>query len=358
MSGPGRVVIAGGGTGGHVFPALALAESLAGQGADVQMIGTAAGLEARIVPGAGYPFHVVPGAPVRGGGARRAIGGVAAALRGARAARSLLRRLEPSVVVGVGGYASVAAVLAARSLGLPTLLQEQNAIPGLANRLLGRVSDRICLGFASAARFFPAGRALHTGNPVRAAVLRGSGAGTDLLVFGGSQGARRINRAMVQALPELRAHLAGAGILHQTGTSELDDVRRGYEAAHVVADVRAFIDDMGSAYGRAALVVSRAGAMSCAEITARGLQAILVPYPHAADDHQRFNAAAVVDAGAAVMILDAALDGPTLLRAVTGLLGDAARRARMAAASRTLGRPDAAARVAEQVSMLAARTGS
>jgi UDP-N-acetylglucosamine--N-acetylmuramyl-(pentapeptide) pyrophosphoryl-undecaprenol N-acetylglucosamine transferase len=165
-----------------------------------------------------------------------------------------------------------------------------------------------------------------------------------LLVFGGAVGRAGSIRRWCRRSPSLRTHLAGAGILHQTGVAELDDVRRGYETAQVTADVRAFIDDMGSAYGRAALVVSRAGAMSCAEITARGLPAILVPYPHAADDHQRFNAAAVVDAGAADMILDAALDGPTLLRAVTGLLGDPSRLARMAAASRTVGRPDAAAR--------------
>ncbi|HWP67122.1 MAG TPA: undecaprenyldiphospho-muramoylpentapeptide beta-N-acetylglucosaminyltransferase [Candidatus Limnocylindria bacterium] len=358
MSGPGRVVIAGGGTGGHVFPALALAEALAGRGADVHMIGTVTGLEARVVPGAGYPFHVVPGAPVRGGGVRRALGGLNAALHGVRAARRLLRRLEPSVVVGVGGYASVATVLAARSMGLPALLQEQNAIPGLANRVLGRVSDRICLGFATAERYFPAGRAVHTGNPIRAAVLRGSGPGTDLLVFGGSQGARRLNQAMVAALPDLVAHLRGAGIVHQTGALDLDEVRRAYERLGVVADVRAFIDDMGSAYGRAAVVVARAGAMSCAEITARGLPAILVPYPHAADDHQRANAAALAEAGAAEMILDGALDGPALRHAVAALFDHPERRARMAAASRALGRPDAAARVADEVTALAAGVGS
>jgi UDP-N-acetylglucosamine--N-acetylmuramyl-(pentapeptide) pyrophosphoryl-undecaprenol N-acetylglucosamine transferase len=352
-----RVVIAGGGTGGHVFPALALAEALAGRGADVQMIGTAAGLEARVVPGAGYPLHVVAGAPVRGGGARRALGGLAAALRGVHAARGLLRQLQPGVVVGVGGYASVAAVLAARLARIPTVLQEQNAIPGLANRWLGRVSDRICLGFAEAARYFPAGRAVHTGNPIRAAVLRGTGPGTDLLVFGGSQGARRINQAVVGALPRLAPHLAGRGILHQTGAAELDEVRRGYAAQGVAADVRAFIDDMGSAYGRAVLVVARAGAMSCAEITARGLPAILVPYPYAADDHQRYNAAAVVEAGAAEMILDAGLDAPALASAVAGLFDDPERRRRMAAAARAMGRPEAAQQVADAVMAVAAATG-
>jgi UDP-N-acetylglucosamine--N-acetylmuramyl-(pentapeptide) pyrophosphoryl-undecaprenol N-acetylglucosamine transferase len=294
---------------------------------------------------------------VRGGGAGRALGGMVAALRGVHAARGILRQLRPGVVVGVGGYASVAAVLAARLSRIPTVLQEQNAIPGLANRWLGRVSDRICLGFSGAAAYFPAGRAVHTGNPIRAAVLRGTGPGTDLLVFGGSQGARSINQAVVAALPRLAPHLGGRGILHQTGAAELDEVRRGYAAERVAADLRAFIDDMGSAYGRAALVVARAGAMSCAEITARGLPAVLVPYPHAADDHQRYNAAALVDAGAAEMLLDAALDATALAGAVAGLLGDPERCRRMAAAARAVGRPEAAAQVADVVLAVAGASG-
>jgi UDP-N-acetylglucosamine--N-acetylmuramyl-(pentapeptide) pyrophosphoryl-undecaprenol N-acetylglucosamine transferase len=279
--------------------------------------------------------------------------GLFAAAGGVREARAVLRRLQPAVVVGVGGYASVAAVVAARLGRLPTVLQEQNAIPGLANRWLGRVSARICLGFAAASRYFPPGRTVHTGNPVRASVLAGTGPGTDLLVFGGSQGARRINQAMLAAVPRLDGRHGGRGILHQTGAADLEEVRRGYAGLAVEAEVRPFIDDMGAAYGRALLVVARAGAMSCAELTARGLPAILVPYPHAADDHQRFNAAALVDAGAAEMILDAQLDGATLAAAIGGLLADAERRAGMAEAARRAGRPDAAKRVAEEVLALA-----
>jgi UDP-N-acetylglucosamine--N-acetylmuramyl-(pentapeptide) pyrophosphoryl-undecaprenol N-acetylglucosamine transferase len=348
-----RVVIAGGGTGGHVFPALAIAEALRGRGVDVQLVGTAAGLEARVVPAAGYPFHVVSGAPLRGGGAARLVGGLAAALRGVRQARSLLGRLRPAVVVGVGGYASVAVVVAARLARVPTILQEQNAVPGVANRALGRVSDRVCLGFAVAARSFPSGRTVHTGNPIRTAVLEGVGPGSDLLVFGGSQGARRINRAVVAALPRLQASLAGGGLVHQTGAADFDEVRHAYAQQGVAADVRAFIEDMGWAYGRAALVVARAGALSCAEITARGLAAILVPYPHAADDHQRHNAAALVAAGAADVLPDADLDGISLATAVERLCADPDRRGRMAQAARAIGRPDAANRVADEVMTLA-----
>lgn len=352
-----RVVVAGGGTGGHVFPALAVAEELRGRGVAVDLIGTAAGLEARVVPAAGYPFHVVSARPLRGGGAGRLASGVGAAVRGVGEARALLRRLRPDVVVGVGGYASVATVLAARLLRLPVLLQEQNAVPGLANRWLGRVSRRICLGFEAAAAHFPAGRSVHTGNPIRASVLVGTGPGTDLLVFGGSQGARRLNRAVVEALPRLVPRLTGRGLLHQTGTADLEATLQAYARQGVTADVRAFIDDMGAAYGRAALVVARAGAMSCAEITARGLPAILVPYPQAADDHQRHNALALVSLGAAEMILDARLDADALSDAVTGLLGDARRREKMASAAREAGRPEAAARVADEVIALAESPG-
>jgi UDP-N-acetylglucosamine--N-acetylmuramyl-(pentapeptide) pyrophosphoryl-undecaprenol N-acetylglucosamine transferase len=219
------------------------------------------------------------------------------------------------------------------------------------------VSRRVCLGFAAAASHFPPGRSVHTGNPIRRSVLVGSGPGTGLLVFGGSQGAARLNRAVIGALPRLVPRLAGGTIVHQTGTAELEATASAYAALGVTADVRAFIDDMGSAYGAAAVVVARAGAMSCAEITARGLPSILVPFPHAADDHQRYNALALVDAGAAEMILDAALDADALASAVGGLLASADRRASMGAAARSIGRPDAADRVADEVMALAGVQG-
>jgi UDP-N-acetylglucosamine--N-acetylmuramyl-(pentapeptide) pyrophosphoryl-undecaprenol N-acetylglucosamine transferase len=352
-----RVVVAGGGTGGHVFPALALACALRDRDVDVDLVGTAAGLEARVYPEAGFRFHPVAGKPLRGGGLPRLARGAAAAASGVQEARGLLRRLRPDVVVGVGGYASVAAVLAAWLLRIPTALQEQNAVPGLANRWLGRVSRRVCLGFAAAASSFPAGRSVYTGNPIRRSVLAGSGPGTGLLVFGGSQGAARINAAVVGALPGLLPRMGGAPIVHQTGAADFESTARAYAALGVVADVRPFIDDMGSAYATAALVVARAGAMSCAEITARGLPSILVPYPHAADDHQRYNARALVAAGAAEMILDADLDADALASAVGGLMASPDRRLAMAGAAGSIGRPDAAERVADEVMALARAIG-
>jgi UDP-N-acetylglucosamine--N-acetylmuramyl-(pentapeptide) pyrophosphoryl-undecaprenol N-acetylglucosamine transferase len=208
----------------------------------------------------------------------------------------------------------------------------------------------VCLGFAEAVHFFPADRCVHTGNPVRAAVLAPPAvaeAGTGLLVFGGSQGARHLNDAFLDAAERLRPLLADARIRHQTGSSDHDRVTAGYARLGLPARVDAFVTDMGGAYAAADIVVARAGAMSCAEITARGLPAILVPYPHAADNHQHRNAEALVYADAAMLLLDAELDGRRLAAALRVLLEDVGLRTRMAAAARAIGRPDAAARVAD-----------
>jgi UDP-N-acetylglucosamine--N-acetylmuramyl-(pentapeptide) pyrophosphoryl-undecaprenol N-acetylglucosamine transferase len=241
-------------------------------------------------------------------------------------------------------------VVAARLRRMPIVLLEQNTVPGVASRTLGRLAGRVCLGFAEAASYFPAGRSEHTGNPVRAAVLAAppvSEPSPGVLVFGGSQGARHLNDAMLGAVEGLGAVVGRIRIRHQTGPADRERVAAGYARLGVPADVIGFVTDMGSAYAVADVVVARAGAMSCAEITARGLPAILVPYPYAADDHQRRNAEVLVRAGAATMILDRELDGERLASALRPLLEDAPTRARMAAAARAAGRPDAAARVAD-----------
>jgi len=348
----GSVVIAGGGTGGHLYPGLALADALGEQGFDVTFVGTASGIEARVVPAAGYPLRLLPGQQLRGGGARRAAAGLAAVARGAVRGRGLLGELRPRLVVGVGGYASVAVVLAARLSGIPIVLLEQNVVPGAANRFLGRLAARVCVGFAESARFFPRGRAAHTGNPIRRELLGGATraprARPGLLVFGGSAGAHRLNVAVVEALAALGAAARGLEVTHQTGPADLEEVRRAYRALALAARVEPFIADMGGAYAAADLVIARAGAMSCAEITAVGLPAILVPYPHAADDHQRLNAEVLVAAGAAEMILDRECDGERLAAAIRGLVDDPVRRAAMATRARALGRPDAAEQVAAE----------
>jgi len=220
-----------------------------------------------------------------------------------------------------------------------------------ANRLLGRIARCICVGFDESAAFFPAGRVVHTGNPVRTDVLRSSGARSDhplgLLVFGGSGGARRINQATLDALRMLGPSARKLAITHQTGTADAEETRAGYAALGLVGRVEPFIVDMGDAYATADVVVARAGAMTCAELTAVGLPAVLVPYPYAADDHQRRNAEVLVRAGAAEMILDRELSGERLAATLRALIEDPMRRADMAARARALGRPDAADRVAE-----------
>lgn len=345
------VVVAGGGTGGHVFPGLALARVLVARGLRVHFVGTAAGLEARAVPAAGFPFAVVPARAVRGGGLAGAIRGTAALGAGIATALGLVGRLRPRLVVGVGGYASAAMVVAARLRRVPVVLQEQNAIPGATNRTLARLATVVCVGFAEAARWLPAGRAVHTGNPLRPEVLAAPpappAAGVGLLVFGGSQGAQRINAAALDALARLGPAAAALRIVHQTGAAEREQVAAGYARLGLRARVEAFIDDMGAAYRAADVVVARAGAMSCSEIAAMGLPAILVPYPWAADDHQRANATVLVDAGAARMILDRELDGASLAAALGALVGDADLRRTMAARARAVGRPDAAEAAAD-----------
>jgi len=349
---PGRpVVIAGGGTGGHLYPGLALADALAGRGIAVTFVGTAGGLEARVVPTTRYPLHLLPGRQVRGGGVGRAALGAAALVGAVAGARRLLATLRPGLVVGVGGYASVAAVVAARLGRLPTMLLEQNVIPGAANRWLGRIAARVCVGFAESSRWFPSGRAVHTGNPIRGDLVRRrtprADGRTGVLVFGGSGGAHRVNEAALGAFEALGTQAARLAITHQTGRADADAVRTAYARLGLAARVDAFIDDMGGAYADADVAIARAGATSCAELTAVGLPAILVPYPFAADDHQRLNAEVLVRAGAAEMILDRDCTGARLASVLGPLLADGARLATMAARARALGRPEAAERVAD-----------
>ena len=350
-----RIVIAGGGTGGHLYPGLALAEALAGRGVEVVYVGAAGGIEARVVPTTGYRLHLLPGRQLRGGGVARAARGLATATGATLRAVSLLGMLRPALVVGVGGYASVAAVVAAAVRRIPSVLLEQNVVPGAANRMLVRLARRVCVGFAESIRFFPPGRAVHTGNPVRADLLRPRPARTrpGLLVFGGSAGAHKLNDATVGALAVLGPTARGLDVTHQTGTADVDAVRARYAGLGLTVRVEPFITDMGAAYAAADVVVGRAGAMTCAEVTAVGLPAILVPYPYAADDHQRRNAEVLAAAGAAETILDADLTADRLAERLRALLDDPARRATMAARARDLGRADAARRVADECLALA-----
>jgi len=356
-------MIAGGGTGGHLFPGIAVAEAARRRDPNgaILFVGSERGLETRVVPGAGFDFEALPAAPLRGRGARdrsRAIAGLVASVPRARA---LVRRFAPDAIVGLGGYASAPAVIAGRLTRTPIVLLEQNARPGLTTRLLARLAERVCVSFPESAACFAPGKAVVTGNPVRWSDGAGAASasqtvptaerrGIALLIFGGSAGARTLNHAG----PGLAAALAdvpGLSIVHQTGADAVSSVRGAYAAAGIAADVRPFIADMRAAYAAADVVICRAGATTIAELAALGKPAILVPYPYAADDHQRANADSLVRAGAATMVLDAEASGERLAAEVRRLLAPDARTT-MAARVRELARPDAARRVLATVEAL------
>jgi UDP-N-acetylglucosamine--N-acetylmuramyl-(pentapeptide) pyrophosphoryl-undecaprenol N-acetylglucosamine transferase len=342
------VVVAGGGTGGHLFPGIAAAEALSRRRrCRITFVGSSRGIETRVVPKRGYPLRTLPVRALRGQGP---LGFAAAALRvpaSVGSAWKILGELRPDVLIGVGGYASAPAVVAARLRGVPTVLLEQNAHPGLTNRVLARFADRVCVAFPESAAYFPPAKTIETGNPVRPPdeKPRTAHGGFSILVFGGSAGAHRLNEVGVEAIARLERE--GLRVLHQTGEADLESVRRRYREHGIDADVRPFIDDMAAAYAAADLVVCRAGATTLAELTALGRPAVLVPYPYAADDHQRKNAESLVRRGAAAMILDRELTPEGLAGAIAQLREAPDRLAAMAAAARALGRPDAAERVVD-----------
>jgi UDP-N-acetylglucosamine--N-acetylmuramyl-(pentapeptide) pyrophosphoryl-undecaprenol N-acetylglucosamine transferase len=346
------IVFAAGGTGGHLFPALAVAGELRRRrpGADIVFIGGTRGLETRLVPQAGFPLRTLPVSGLKGtklGG--RLLAGAAAGFAVSRCCAWFLAR-RPALVVGAGGYASGPAVLAAWVLRAPTMLMEQNHFPGVTNRWLAPRADAVCVP-SEAAKARLRGIGLVTGNPVRPEFAAigppPNGARLSLLVFGGSRGARSINRAMTAALPQLAAMTPPPRIVHQTGPEEHEAVARAY-AAHPGLDgeILPFLDDMPRRLAEADLVVCRAGATTLAELAAAGRPAILVPFPFAADDHQTANAEVVRDAGAAVIVDDRDLDGARCAAEIASLTHDRARRLRMGEAGRTLALPDAAAAIA------------
>ncbi len=350
-----RVLIAGGGTGGHLFPGIALAEEVVTRHPrnDVVFVGTQRGLEARVVPANGFVLEKISARGLKGMGALKLLAGVLALPLAFLESWRILRRYRPDVVVGVGGYASGPVVLTAWLLRIPTALQEQNALAGLTNRVLGRFVDAAFVSFEEARRFFPAKRAQLLGNPIRRGLLENFLRSSKpherftVLVFGGSLGAHGLNTRVVGALEHLAAVKGELSIVHQTGKQDLEAVKRGYAERGIDADVREFIDDMSSAYLGADLVVCRAGATTLAELTVCKKPAILVPFPFATDDHQAVNARALVDAGAALMFREAELTGEGLARAILDLKQHPEKLQRMEKAAGQLGRPEAAREIAD-----------
>ena len=358
------LLIAGGGTGGHLYPGIAVARELLTRvpGARVAFVGTAAGIEARVVPREGFELDTIRSAGLKGKSLQSLVRGVGLLPMSAIDAWQVLSRRAPSVVIGVGGYSSGPVVALAAARGIPTLLMEQNAVPGLTNRLLAPLVQSAAVTYDEATRFFGA-KAFVSGNPVRPEFFssgdnddqsQGPGPvpGSKVLVFGGSQGAHAINMAMVEAAARLAA-AAGVAITHQTGERDLDLVREGYARAGLQARVEPFLYQMDREMKAADVVVSRAGATTLAELTAAGRASILIPLPTATDDHQRKNAEALVKHGAAQMIEQPGLTGERLAAEILALSGDAARRRAMSDAARRLARPDAAKVIVDKVVALA-----
>lgn len=353
---PPRLLIAGGGTGGHLFPGVAIAEELRARhpAAQVRFVGTARGIEARVLPKQGWDLALIEVSGLKTVGVLGAIRGLFRLPRALWQSRRLVKQFAPDAVIGVGGYASGPVVLAARLRGVPTAICEQNSIPGLTNKWLGKVVRRVFVSLPGSARFFSTKKVVESGNPIRPALARrlaleagqarAADAPVHVLVCGGSLGAVAVNAVAAEALTQIAARRPIA-ITHQTGEKGLADTQARYQAAGVVADVRPFIDDMAAAYAAADVVIGRAGATTVAELAIAGRPTIFIPYPHAADDHQTANARGLVEAGAALSFRQSELTADGLVAALEPLLDDSGKRAQMAAAMRAQARPEAAATV-------------
>jgi UDP-N-acetylglucosamine--N-acetylmuramyl-(pentapeptide) pyrophosphoryl-undecaprenol N-acetylglucosamine transferase len=365
-----RVIIAGGGTGGHLYPGIAIAEEVTSRpGGEVLFVGTARGLEAKLVPSAGYALELLQVSGLKRTGVSGLVRGLLRLPRAFFGSLAILRRFRPDLVIGVGGYASGPIVLTAALSGYATAIQEQNSRPGFTNRLLGKFVRRVFVAFEESRKYFAAAKTTLSGNPVRRGFLAGRAAVASpvtapatktLLVVGGSQGARAVNELVCAMVPILARRGPLPRIVHQAGPADFDRTRERYAAAGVTGaglepavDVRAYIDDMPGELAKASLVIGRAGALTLAELAIVGCPAILVPLPTAADDHQTANAREMAAAGAAVVVPQREATAEGLADLVGSLLGDDARRATMGAAMAALGRPGAARAIVDELERLA-----
>jgi UDP-N-acetylglucosamine--N-acetylmuramyl-(pentapeptide) pyrophosphoryl-undecaprenol N-acetylglucosamine transferase len=357
-----RVLIAAGGTGGHIYPGIAVAQEIRRRNpsATVLFVGTQRGLETKLVPQAGFELSLIDIAGLNNVSVAAQMRGLAMLPKSFVSAWILIRRFRPDVVVGAGGYVSGPVVLTAAMLKLPTMVMESNALPGWTNRVLARFVDRAAVSFEQAVPYFR-GKAVVTGNPVRREFFEIPAKRRDanrfsVLVFGGSQGARAINEAMMGALGELQSSPVPLRIKHQTGVADLERVKAAYLQGgwnSEAAEVTAYIDNMMSDFAEADLVVCRAGATTTAELIAAAKASIMIPFPFASDDHQRKNAEAMRDAGAAEMILQEQLSSSRLAKEIVELATTPARIDAMEKASKQLARGDAAAAAVDMIEKLA-----
>jgi UDP-N-acetylglucosamine--N-acetylmuramyl-(pentapeptide) pyrophosphoryl-undecaprenol N-acetylglucosamine transferase len=353
-----RVLIAAGGTGGHIYPGIAVAKEVMRRDAAsvVRFVGTARGLETRLVPQAGFELALIESAGLVNMGLAARLKGLGVLPKSFWAARRLIKEFKPSAVVGAGGYVSGPVLLTAALMRVPTLVMESNAVPGFTNRTLARFVDAAAVSFEAALPYFR-GKGVVTGNPVRREFFavpqkERDPARFSLLIFGGSQGARAVNEAMVAALPHLAAHAAVLRVTHQTGKLDFERVREGYAAAGWTerAEVREYIDDMVAAFAAADLIISRAGATTSFELMAAGKAALMVPLPGQLE--QRRNAEVMQEAGAARMISQDELTGERLAREIGSLVTEPERLIRMEEASRRMARAGAAEATVDMIENL------
>lgn len=356
-----RLAIVGGGTGGHLYPGIAVAEAWIRtiQDSDVVFVGSERGIEAKVLPSLGYSLVCVPAERLKNAGLRERAKSLLRMPRSMFHAWRVLRELRPDVVLGVGGYVSGPVVLAAALSGVPCAVAEQNALPGLTNRLLSRFVARIYTAFPEAADRLPARKIRPLGNPVREAICRASdlapaaGGGRRVLIMGGSQGARALNERLPPVLVELSRVFPGLAVRHQTGRGQAEAVRLAYgQDGPGAVVVEEFIDDVAAALSWADLVVCRSGATTVAELACMGRPAVFIPFPQAADDHQTVNARALVDAGAARMLREGDATPERLTEVLSELLGTPALLAEMGQRARERGRPLAASAIASDLASL------
>jgi len=355
-----RAIVAGGGTGGHLFPGLAIAEELRRRNemTEVIFVGTEHGIEARVIPREGYPIKFLRAEGMVGVSVPKRIKAMAKIFLSFLDSYKIIKNMRPDIMIGVGGYASGAIILIAALMSIPTMILEQNCIPGFTNKILGKFVKAICINYQESIPFFPKEKTFLTGNPVRMHILKGSRESAlrlfslekslfTIFVFGGSLGARSINTAVVDSLNYMHDLKDRIQFLHQTGTKDYEYIRDAYRKLGYKGTIAPFIYQMGEAYAVSDIVISRAGATTLAELTALGKPAVLIPYPHAAGHHQDLNARKLFEMGAAKMIPESELSGKSLAHTVQELYENKTIRAEMQKNSRALGRPEACTKVVD-----------
>ena len=357
-----RIIISGGGTGGHLFPGLAVGEEICRRRpkSEILFITGRRKMERFVMERSGFLHASIAVEGIKGRGWVRGTAVILKLPLGFLQSLSLIKRFSPHLVIGVGGYSSGPACLAARILGLPTAIHEQNSFPGLTNRLLCRVVDRVFISFEESRDHFPGGKLLLTGNPIRQELLKGGGPSKEsdgeftVLAVGGSQGARAINDALLDALEILKGRGINPSVIHQTGEKDFERVKEAYEERGLKGDVMPFINDMAKAYGHADIVIGRAGASTVSELAALGIPSVLIPYPHAANRHQETNALLLVRAGGADMILQEDLTGRKLADLLEGYMNNQKILEEMGRKAVKVGRRDAAEAIVDRLEALAA----